>query len=383
MNVIESMLDFFAGTRRVTTERETELYDYFIKNRIAYRKDARGSFKVRSYYIKRHAARLEALGCTVGKVRGFPEYFAKYGKRAGLWIGGVLFTLGVTLSQRVVWNIEVTGCSQPERVIENLSELGFTYGTYIGSVDFDALHNDYLRTFDDLSWISVNMNGTYAFVEAKDLVLPDERGDGDPCNIVAAEGGRIVTVAAIEGKPAVRVGDFVSKGDLLIGGVISVRDEKLSVKSAAGAVTAEVMRRFEIRVPKISAEKAYTGRETEENTVIFFKNRIKLSGNSRISRYKYDKIYKTDRAELFGVLPLPVFTEKVIFREYRERDRTVSRDEALDHIAAEFPSRIEEVLSGASLVSVTYVDAQTETEYLRSYEILCIAGISAPKKIVT
>ena len=383
MNVIKSIFDYFAGCRDITTERETELYDYLIGERIAFTKVAGGVFRVRSYYVKKRAGELEALGCAVGGIRGFPLYFSKYGRRAGLWIGAVIFTLGVALSQRVVWNIEVTGCAEPERVIDNLSELGFTYGTVIGSVDFDELHNDYLRTFDDLSWISINMNGTYAYVEAKDLILPDEREDTVSRNVVASESGRIVTIAAVEGKPAVKVGEFVSKGDLLIGGVISIRDEKLEMKSAKGTVTAEVMRKFSVKVPKVETEKEYTGRNKEEKSVIFFKNKIKLSGNSRISRYKYDKIYEKERAELFGVLPLPVFTEKVIFREYTENERTVGRDEALDLIGREFPSRIEEALSGARLVSVTYVDSETESEYIRSYEILCVADISKPKEIVT
>ena len=155
------------------------------------------------------------------------------------------------------------------------------------------------------------------------------------------------------------------------------------MKSAKGTVTAEVMRKFSVKVPKVETEKEYTGRNIEEKSVIFFKNKIKLSGNSRISRYKYDKIYEKERAELFGVLPLPVFAEKVIFREYTENERTVGRDEALDLIGREFPSRIEEALSGARLVSVTYVDSETESEYIRSYEILCVADISKPKEIVT
>ena len=382
--MIKSLIDFFVGRRSVTTDRESELYDYLIREKIGFDKCAPGVFRIRASGAKKILPDLEALGCKVGSVRGFPSYFAKYGKRAGLWIGGAVFTLGVTLSQRVVWNIEVTGCSDPDTVVENLCELGFTYGTFYDSVDLDDLHNDYLRTFNDLSWISINMNGTYAFVEAKDLILPDEeRNDDSPCNIVASEGGRIVTVGTVEGKPVVRVGDFVSKGDLLISGVVSVRDERLEMMSASGSVTAEVMRNFSIKIPKKVTEKEYTGRESEEKSLIFFKNKIKLSGNSRISRYKYDKIYNTEREELFGVLPLPVFTEKVIFKEYTETERTIGKDEAYSLIADEYPDRIEKELSGARLVCVTYVDSETEAEYIRSYEILCVAEIAKPKEIVT
>ena len=379
--MIKMLLNFIEGTRDISTERETELYDYLIKEKAWYIKKADGVFRVRSHFVKGREEALAALGCGISAARGLPRYFKRYGRRAGLWIGAVLFALGVALSQRVVWNIEVEGCSDPDAVVKNLADLGFTYGTFFGDVDLDDLHNDYLRTFDDLSWISVNMNGTWAYVETKDLILPKEPDPSAPCNVVAAEAGRIVTVAADEGRPVVKVGDFVSAGDLLIGGVISMRGEELSLKSARGSVTAEVMRKFTIKVPKTAAEKEYTGCEYEEKSLIFFKNKIKLYGNSRISRSGYDKIYYKERAELFGIAPLPVFTEKVIYKEYTEHERKISPDEALDEIGKEYPERVADALSGAKLVSVTYVDSESATEYIRSYEIICVANIAKPKEI--
>lgn len=381
MNLIKSLIDFFAGTKVVRTENEGALYDFLIKQRITYDTLSDGVFRLRSRDAERHKDALASIGCKTDAQRGFPAYFKRYRKRAGLWLGALIFASLTVLSQRIVWNIEVTGCRRPDVVKRNLEELGFTLGTDFKRMDLDRLHNDYLRTYDDLSWISVNMEGTYAHVEASDLDMPGEEYDAGPVNVVASEGGRITGIEVREGRAAVSIGDFVAEGDLLIGGVISVRDEKMLLKSADGDISAEVVRTFDVRVPKIRTDKEYTGEEFTEKSILFFKNKIKISGNSRISCPTYDKIYNNETVYIFDSLPLPLSVETVTYKAYAETSRHVTEDEARDIFEKLYPQRVDEALDGASLTSVSYSDTETESEYIRTYEIKCTAVISKEKTI--
>ena len=319
----------------------------------------------------------------IGRLRGVPAIIGRYGKRYGLYAGAVIFVLLVILSQRVVWNIEVVGCDEEskERVMDNLEELGFTYGTDFKKIDLDKLHNDYLRFHDDLAWIFINMTGTWARVEVKELSLPDEEDNGSVMNVVASEAGRITAIEPHEGKPMVKIGDFVAKGDLLLGGIIAVGEEGVRYEPSDGHVFAEVIRTYEDKIPKTRSEKVYTGREKTENSLIFFKNEIKLSGKGRISYEEYDTIYCKERYSLFGVLPLPVFRDDVVYREYRTESTPVSKEEA----GAEFDRRrqsvTEDVLGGAELVGIETEDGESENEYVRRYRISCIADIAVRKRI--
>ena len=389
--IIKRLLDYFTGYINITfsNERASDVIDLFVRQKIGYtylkrNTDSEFVLKVKVRDYRKVENELLLYGAVFGTSKGFPKLFKKYGKRFGVWAGAAVFTALVIISQRVVWNIEVSGCKSitPESVIENLESLGFTYGTDYKKIDFDKLHNDYLRLYDDVAWISVNMKGTVAKVEVKELSLPKENDNENPQNIVASEGGKIVSIEPHGGKPVVSVGDYVSKGDLLLTGIINVGEDGLRFDDASGVVRAEVRREFVDEIPKIKTEKIYTGNECYENDLIFFKNRIKLFGKGRISLEDYDKIYNKERIYLFSEIPLPLFKDSVVYKEYCTTDREVTKEEAKAIFSDTYDERINSILNGAELLSVSCVFDENDNYYFMKYEVICISDISAIMKIV-
>ena len=138
-------------------------------------------------------------------------------------LGALLSAVMIWLSGRVIWCVNVTGNSTvPDgEIIEILESLGCGVGDFFGDIDFDVLHTRFLMKSDNIGWISVNMNGTHANVEVREIIFgKEETKEGGFYNVVAAEDGQIVRMAAVEGKPVCEIGDTVLRGELLISGAI-------------------------------------------------------------------------------------------------------------------------------------------------------------------
>ncbi len=255
-----------------------------------------------------------------GTYRGAIPAVRYFLHRPGLILGALLFFTVNFLSSHVVWDITVSGneTMPANAVIEILEESGFTYGTYIPAVDFDALHSRIMAYHPEIAWISVNVSGTVADVQMRETKFGEnkKREKGVYSNIKAAEDGRLVEFRVEGGYPVRSSGDVVKKGQLLVSGVVPVRDGSMRFSYPSGEVLAEVERSVTIRSEFRSSQKLYTGNAREEYTVKFFKKKINLFSNGGKEYDSYDKIESEERVFLFGSVPLPVWIEKTRLNEY-------------------------------------------------------------------
>lgn len=325
----------------------------------------------------REFTKSNGIGMEIISEKGIPFIFGKYGKRAGIYIGVLLFAAIVSLSGKVVWHMEVSGNEKVNdmQILENLRELGFTYGTFIDKTDFDNLRRDYLIANDDLCWISVNMKGTYANIEVRELEKgADSAGDG-LCNIVAAENGKIVIVEVEEGKACVGVGDKVSKGDLLIGCVMTSGEDRLRFERAKGNVIAEVVRNFSYTVPFEKTVYEPSGKENCEKELIFFKKNIKISENGGI-RYKFcDTIEKEKYVHIQNGLRIPVGLRSVTCRELLKKTVELCESDAKAEADKVFDDYLSDCLDGAEILSYGRCDEVSSDGYTVSCEVVCLCDI--------
>lgn len=387
--MINCIMLIICGSVSVKVPREyaEQALNFLVFNKIRFFSQSVGddgalTFTLFFPHLKSFAAFCKKNGCAfeLSEVRGLPRLYQKYGKRWGVYAGIVLFALIVWQSTKYVWCIDVTGNKSvpSSEIISNLEQLGFTYGSAFGRTDFDVLHNKYLATFNDLCWISVNMEGTHAHVEVRELVDYADEEEKSIKNVVAAESGRVVLIEAFEGKPMVRVGDKVAPGDILLSGIISVRDETVRYECSGGVVLAEVSRDFTVSVPKFEEKKEYTGEKEVRNELIFFKNHIKLLGNYGISYASYDTIEETKQICLFDDILLPVFIKRESAVEY------VLQREALDGAAFEAKEKkmlsdaLSEALAGGELLEINTEREELDDSVVLHCNIKCLADIAKP-----
>lgn len=335
----------------------------------------------------RRAVAYDPFEYVVSEVYGLPKIALFLFKRPGLALGIVLFIVTTVCSCRVIWNIDVVGNEKisDETVVALLDELGCSYGDNFKRLDFEKLCSDFLVKSDEISWISVNMKGTHATVEVRELRWG---GDGTPqknvgANIVASEDAQIMLVKAEAGLGCVRNGDIVKKGDLLVNGVIPLREGGVRFEYAKGEILAYVPRTIQIEIPIKNTEKVYTGRKSQKKMIKIFKKSINLSLNYGIEYTTYDKIVESERFYLFGVVPLPVWVDKVTFIEYENSDTVLDVDAAVSAAVRELRYETDEILETCEIVRVKQICDLSDESYIITQEMLCITDIAETREFTT
>ncbi len=321
----------------------------------------------------------------VGRAHGLPALLDRYRGRWGIPLGAVLFSLLVWLSCTVVWEIDVSGNERltEREILTMLEEYGFGVGTRLKSVDFDVLQNEFLLTTDKISWIAVNMEGTVAHVQVRENLGGRNLSDGgaNAANVVAAEDGQIVEVRVIGGRAAVQRGDIVRAGDLLISGVLSVREDGMRFEYGKGEVFAQVHRVITVEAPLAREELTLTGRETVRKTVNFFAKDVKLFRNSSIDYATYDTIIMEKQLSLPGGITLPIWITTETARETAPTTVTRSEAEAFADAAMLLKAEMDALLAEAEILSMETEHVCEDGVYRITVHAVCLADIAQTREI--
>lgn len=310
---------------------------------------------------------------------GIPALVKKHKARVGLAIGLALSVFLIALGSNVIWDIRIDGAirSCEQSVKQILEECGLSVGKLRRSLDVDAIENRTLILSDDISWISVNIIGTVAEVEIRELdPLPESEEEYAAENIVAERGGVIVGFEDARGNIAVAIGDAVSEGDLLIGGIYGDEENSFRYTAAKGRVLAECVIDFKTDVERKYLKKSYTGREKCEKYLIFFKKEIKFFSNCGNLYTTYDKIDTVEylRSPNGELLPIGVRTVKYLEYEYSECEYS---DEELFALAdIRLDTMIANALGGGELLGVSSSFELSDEKYSLFRRVRCIKDIA-------
>lgn len=284
--------------------------------------------------------------------RGFPFLLYGYRRRPGIWLGLACFALIVWGSGRVVWDIRIEGeegvCESAVR--EQLAECGLRVGVPIASLDTRVIENRVLILSDEISWFSINMSGTVAQVELRTLIPEPKEESYAAANLVASRSGVIEGWEDVRGNLTVSVGDAVSEGELLVGGLYDIEGGGLRYICAKGRIFARTQREFTAEVPLQYQKKVYTGRRKTEKYWIFFEKEIKFFGNTGNSPGTCDTINTVKYFKLPGNVTLPFGIRTVRYWEYELRDARRTREEAVELAFFQLRRQTEEEVPNGFLV---------------------------------
>ena len=312
------------------------------------------------------------------EVKGFFDFLKELKGRIGLLFGLLLLMFIVNYSSKIVWKINIDGNIHytDEEILNEINKAGFTLGTYIPGIDYDNLHNRILLNSETLSWISINITGNTANV----LVKENARGAGPQpptySNVVASSDGYIAEIKVINGKKAVSIGDVVSKGELLISGIIDSQSLGVRYEHASGEVMAYVNKEINIKIPYESTQKVYTGRKYIDKNYKIFDFPIKFLSKCRNRAVVYDKIEKVETVRLFGIFELPIETVSTVYYEYEEVPVILTTQEAIDKAFIELRQRLDIELKNAELISKTVSTSYDKSYFYICCELYCIEDIA-------
>lgn len=369
------LVNYFCGTCRIfiPIEKRRCMFDFMYRETIPFWREtveeSSVSFTVRLGDAKKISCFADCCGFDVclSDAMGLPAALRFLKKRPILPIGFFLCAVWLLYSQNLVWDIEIAGNSKTSEslITEQLETLGFGVGTYFPSVNFNQLHADYVASQNDISWLSIYMNGTVAEIQVREL-WEDERGVHDSgvyANIVAACDGIVREVNVFEGQAVVRAGDMVRKGQVLISGIVEKNDGGIRYEYAAGEVICETVSPIHVEVSCKREEKQFTGREKVLKSIKFFKKTINFFINGGIEYSTYDKINKIEQVCPFGLKELPMWISSEVYREYETVVCEIPADQAAGEAMAQLSRRIREETDGAELVSKTIATSMENGVY--------------------
>jgi similar to stage IV sporulation protein len=362
--ILHRFINFITGTVEcICQEKDAAvLYDALRGEHVSVfeqrRMEDRLYFRVK--LIDKHALdRALAASCVqlcLRRDRGLPELLYRYRRRPGLLAGAVIYSLLLFVSSRFIWDIRVQGNDTvpDSEIIGLLGKLGCEVGSYSPAIDYDALCNKYLAISDNIAWISVNLTGTVAVAEV--IESSNGRASTDDSsitasNLVAERDGLIVSYSIGSGHAAVKPGEVVTRGALLVSGIMPRKDGSSSLTRARGAVYAKTRREYTAAVPLVREQKIAADTVDGGKYLKFFSSLIKISLNSGNLPAFYDKIVDSRRIVLPGDIELPVYiiTEQLV--SYTTMPYTMTEEEAARLAWKQVVSFVETELGDCELIS--------------------------------
>ena len=300
-------------------------------------------------------AEQDEITVTVERIGGLPEILFRRCRRYGLILGAVCGMILVFMSGRVVWDVRVSGNQRltAAEVTEELSNCGFGVGSSLKNFQAGELENRVLMQSEELSWISIYMDGTVAMVQVLEQTDRPNATSKNPANLVASCDGQIEAIELLRGDCVVKVGQAVRQGDLLVSGIYDGQAAGLRFTRAAGQIFARTERTYRIEIPLETTEKHYLHEKKGEIWINFFQKAIKIFKSTGNEIGKYDIIKKTIKWTLSGGRVVPVGITAVEQRSYVTRAATRTAAEAYVLAQNELEARLAADSTGRSLLEYT------------------------------
>lgn len=197
--------------------------DIAIYNPVGEKGKLTAQVQVSDYRNLRKIAKKAKVRLRIKKKYGLPFLIYRNKNRGGLIAGAVLFLIIVNVLSLFVWSVEITGQKEVSytRIRNALADSGIYAGAYKGNINVPAAERKTAMDLGQIGWMSVNIIGSKAVVEISESIdMPEIVPADKPCNIKASQAGQIVKMEVAKGSSAVKIGDGVAKGQLLVSGVV-------------------------------------------------------------------------------------------------------------------------------------------------------------------
>lgn len=244
---------------------------------------SRGGYKELSEIAKKTGSKFRC----VYKI-GMPYLFYRYKKRKILLLSVLLCGAVFLIMSCFIWQVQAVGSysHSEEEILDYLKRQGVHSGTKISKISCARLEEKLRKDFEDIAWVSCERTGTLLKVRIKETL--DKRDEKDredyqeyPCNLIASKPGKISSILVRSGSAMVKPGDKVKPGDILISGVVEIKDDAGEIAEetlvrAEGDIYAISKVKYKDIFPLIYYKKNYTGKKEKSYQLFLNGYMIKL-----------------------------------------------------------------------------------------------------------
>ncbi len=364
------------------SEKEyTAVLNFLLKSGTVNRTERGQGGEVLLFVLLRDRQVLAPLACRPIGEGGLPILLRRAWRRPGLCVGCLLGLALFLLSSLVVWRVEVVGNKAlPEsEIVSYLEEVGVGVGSFARSFDTKKAKSALLLRYPELSFASVYVRGTTVSVEVREGErIPEEPIKEEGCaNQIAAYDALIERVSVKAGRPAVKVGQTVKAGDLLISGLYDSANGIRAVY-AKGEVLGRIGKKIEINQPYTVQEKILKEEKKIAFSLLFFGKEINLFNFAGNYGEEYDIIKRKEQIVLFGAVRLPIYYEYETARSYTLTERRLSESEAVTAAHRAMQSAVATAFSEGMVVYENLNGTLSEEGYTLECYVEAVVDISAP-----
>lgn len=267
--------------------------------------------------------------------KGLPFITYRYKKRKLFIIGVGAFIALIWVLSSFIWLVEVEGNQRISSldIVQTLEKNGYCSGKLKVAMNPRSAEAILLKQYPDMIWVGVDYEGTRMVIRIAESVLPPKMNELSlPSNSLVAKRDALVTYIAVEkGKPIVKVGDIVKKGDMLVSGKMPLGEEDESLYYAAAKATVRGKTVYSVMqtLSKKQVKKAYRDEVSKQYRFKFFDKTLPLFQTKKIEG-DYDSFCAIHQLRITKLFPLPFGIEVVSKIAYDPTYYELSTQEAED-----------------------------------------------------
>ena len=163
---------------------------------------------------------------------GLPFFLFKFRKRKTFFAGMLSCVFVICFLSLFVWNIHFEGnvSQKTEELLMYLETINVQHGTFKKEIACEEIETKLRSKYPNILWVSAELRGTRLIVqikenEDKDIISNLEIKDDTPASIVSNTNGIVEAMIVRKGTPVVKIGEEVSKGQILVEGFYEIKND--------------------------------------------------------------------------------------------------------------------------------------------------------------
>ena len=210
---------------------------------------------------------------TSKEVLGVEAFFEFVRKRKVFFISFfICFLIALTMST-FVWEIDIYGLNEKEssRLLSYLFSSGIHQSIPKSKIDIEKLEYDITHWNDEFKETKIEIDGISLYITISKKDKPLEIYDNNvSCDLVALENGKIEVLEVEQGTKRKEVGDYVTKGEVIISGVVDYEFNEEKNKSTVHAKGKVLLKKtVEVKDFRINTYKHMEGADFIYDRVIY------------------------------------------------------------------------------------------------------------------
>lgn len=340
---------------------------------------------LKDYRKLKLCARRSCCRIRIIKKCGLPFTVHRLQKQGLFMWGMLLFVVLIFILSTFLWEVNVTGAYRiPKKDILSFAyECGIFPGANKKNIDTDKAAKSFIMNFDDISWISIKIQGTSAEISIAEAIEKSKSPLKEaPSNIVAAKDGIIDKIYVSSGNAVVSEGDTVFKGDVLISGnLINPVDGSLDADfpvASSGKVFARNTYNYSLTLPKTHREKIPEG--NPKNSYVFSIFGKELSLPLDAENKLFEKEVSEEKSLAFGDYSLPFSFRKETITFYSEKTFIYTAEEAESILNNRLWTKISQFDDETEVLEKNLVFSENSDSFILNAELTVSENIGKEEK---